>query len=381
MPRRLGTCRITTDGGSEHRGVRVDDSAERQDREVAAPAPQDDRRRSPRHRLRRALGWTAGTVVALVLVVVIAFQVSYWPTTLLLRYQPDLNGTAAQDSLARHVPDGVDEVLDERYRPDDPDGRLDVFRPADATGPLPVVVWVHGGAFVAGTKDGTASYLKILASHGYTTVSVEYTKAPERHYPYQVEQVADAIRHVVRHADRLHVDPDRIVIAGDSAGAHLAAQTVLAIADDDYARAAGLPQAVERDQVLGAVLACGAYDLTLPDYGDGLVGRFERDILWAYTGEKDFESDHRVSFASLPQHVSSSFPPTFVTAGNGDPLEPHSHALAEALRTQGVDVDALFFPADRRPEVPHEYQFDLDEAPGPEALDRILAFLARVTAE
>ncbi len=345
---------------------------------TAATPPHGGRPR--RRRLLRVLTGLAVTVLVLVLAVVVAFQVSYWPTTLLLRYQPDLNGTAAQESLARHVPDGVEEILDERYRPDDPDGRLDVFRPADATGPLPVVVWVHGGAFVAGTKDGTASYLKILASHGYTTVSVEYTKAPERHYPYQVEQVADAIRHVVRHADRLHVDPERIVLAGDSAGAHLAAQTALAVSDDDYARAAGLPQAVDRRQVRGVVLACGAYDLTLPDYGDGLAGRLQRDILWAYTGEKGFESDHRVSFASLPQHVSSTFPPTFVTAGNGDPLEPHSHALADALETQGVDVDALFFPADRRPEVPHEYQFDLDEEPGPEALDRILAFLERVTA-
>ncbi|QGQ18203.1 alpha/beta hydrolase fold domain-containing protein [Cellulomonas sp. JZ18] len=177
MPRSRRRGRIAADVcASGRRGAAVEPSTARDGGATAATPP--DGARPRRRRVRRALAGLAVTLLVLVLAVVVAFQVSYWPTTLLLRYQPDLNGTAAQESLARHVPDGVEEVLDEQYRPDDPDGRLDVFRPADATGPLPVVVWVHGGAFVAGTKDGTASYLKILASHGYTTVSVEYTKAP-----------------------------------------------------------------------------------------------------------------------------------------------------------------------------------------------------------
>lgn len=344
-------------------------------------APPQVRRRVRRG--HRALKWAGGVVAALlvlVLAVVVAFQVSYWPTTLLLRYSPDLNGTSALEALEQHVPDGVTGLIDEQYRQGDPDGRLDAFWPEDVAGPLPVVVWVHGGAFVAGTKDGTTAYLKILASQGYATVSVEYTKAPEAHYPRQMDQVAAALEHVAANADRYHADPDRIVLAGDSAGAHMAAQTALAISDDEYAAAAGLPQAVESDQLRGVVLACGAYDLTLPDYSDGIGGRLQRDILWAYTGERGFDSDPLISYASIPQHVTSSFPPVFVTAGNGDPLEQHSHALVSALREQGVEPDTLFFPADREPPVPHEYQFDLDQEPGPEALERILAFLEATTA-
>lgn len=336
-------------------------------------------RRWPR-RLFTVLAAIVAAVLVLVLAVVVAFQVSYWPTTLLLRYSPDINGTAALDALAEHVPEGITGVEDEQYRDGDPDGRLDVFWGEDVAGAQPTIVWVHGGAFVAGTKDGAASYLKILASHGYTTVNVEYSKAPEATYPIPVEQVAAAIEHVVDDAERLHVDPDQIVIAGDSAGAHIAAQTALAVSDDDYARAAGLPQPIGSDQLVGAILACGPYDLTLPDYSDGFAGRVQRDILWAYTGVKDFEDDPHVAYASIPQNVTSSFPPTFITAGNGDPLEPHSHVLAEALEAQGVEVDPLFFPAGREPAVPHEYQFDLDDEPGPEALGRILAFLDERTA-
>jgi acetyl esterase len=334
------------------------------------------------HRRARVLRWARRIVtglILLILLIVLAFQVSYWPTTLLLRYSPDLNGTAALEALEKHVPDGVTGLVDEQYRPGDPDGRLDAFWPEDTTGALPVVVWVHGGAFVAGTKDGTTAYLKILAAQGYATVSVEYTKAPEAHYPHQIEQVAAALKHVVANAERFHADPDRIVLAGDSAGALLAAQTTLAISDDGYAAAAGLPQPIERDQLVGTILACGAYDLTIPDYSDGLVGRLQRDILWAYTGEKGFDTDPQIGYASIPQHVTPSFPPVFITAGNGDPLEPHSRSLAEALAEQGVAVDTLFFPADREPTVGHEYQFDLDQEPGQHALERITGFLAANT--
>jgi acetyl esterase/lipase len=319
-------------------------------------------------------------IAVLVIAVLVAFQVSYWPTTLLMRHSPDLNGQAALEALEAHVPDGVAGVRDEQYAPGDPDARVDVFFPEDTARPLPTVVWVHGGAFVAGTKDGTTAYAQILASHGYAVASVEYTKAPESRYPRQVEQVAAALGHLVGHADRLHVDPERIVLAGDSAGAHIAAQSALAISDDAYAEAAGLPQALDAAQLRGVVLACGAYDLTIPDYRDGLMGRVQRDLLWAYTGEKNFQDDPRIAYASLPQHVTTAFPPTFITAGNDDPLEPHSRALATALEEQDVQVDDLFFAADHRPAVGHEYQFDLDQPEGRQALDRILEFLDEVAA-
>src|SRR5690625_6783912 len=76
---------------------------------------------------------------------------------------------------------------------------------------------------------------------------------------------------------------------------------------------------------------CGAYDLHLPDYDDGIMGRFQRDIIWAYTGQKDFLNSPSLAYASLPQHVTGELPPTFISAGNGDPLEAHSHSMAQAL--------------------------------------------------
>jgi acetyl esterase/lipase len=69
-------------------------------------------------------------------------------------------------------------------------------------------------------------------------------------------------------------------------------------------------------------------------------------------------------------------PPLFITAGNADPLLPHSQALADAARTIGVTTDELFFAKDRAPPLQHEYQFDLEGTAGREALTRSLKFIA-----
>ena len=81
---------------------------------------------------------------------------------------------------------------------------------------------------------------------------------------------------------------------------------------------------------------------------------------------------------SVPVHVTSAFPPSFVSAGNDDPLLQHTLALVEALKQHGVDHDTLLFADDHAPRLGHEYQFDLDTADGREALDRAVAFIERV---
>src|SRR4051794_20430513 len=144
-----------------------------------------------------------------------------WPSALLIRAVFDRGAGRASAALEKYVPGDLVEVVDEAYDIASPDGRLDVFRPPRAE-PLPTVVWVHGGAFVSGSKGDVANYLRVLAGRGFTTVGVDYSIAPGSRYPTPVRQVAAALAHLVDHADRLGVDPGRIVLAGDSAGAQIA---------------------------------------------------------------------------------------------------------------------------------------------------------------
>jgi len=176
-------------------------------------------------------------------------------------------------------------------------------------------------------------------------------------------------------AKRLHVDPSRLVLAGDSAGAHIAAQLANVIAVPSYADSVGVVPLVRLQQLAGIILFCGVYRIA-PVRRQGHSGITDRVMLWAYSGEKDFMSDPRFAKASVVDYVTADFPATFISAGNADPLLPQSRELAAALSARGVRVDSLFFPDDHAPALPHEYQFNLDTDEGQLALERAVGFLA-----
>ncbi|MFD1710368.1 alpha/beta hydrolase [Ottowia flava] len=302
------------------------------------------------------------------------------PTAALIRLGFDHGGEAMAKALAKHVPAGVHEVLDESYDASDADARLDVFTPADAARSgraLPTIVWVHGGAWVSGDKGQVANYLRILASHGYTVVGVNYSIAPRKIYPEPLRQIGAALRHLQAHAQRLHVDPQRIVLAGDSAGAQLAAQVANLISVPTYAREVGVAPTLQRAQLRGVLLYCGAYDIATVDF-KGPFGPFLQTVLWAYAGERDFLNAPKFRPASVLHYVTRDFPPAFVSAGNHDPLESQSRDLVAALTRHGVRVDSQFYAKDHQPALGHEYQFNLDQDDGQRVLQRSLRFLAAI---
>ncbi len=327
--------------------------------------------------MRRAAAWSIAALCLLAAVCAAAWTLTPWPKALLIRHAFNAGGEASAQALARHVPAGIGEIRGLAYREGERDARLDVFFPetaARAGARLPAVVWVHGGGWVAGDRAHGANYLRILASHGHTTVAIGYAIAPEHHYPLPVVQTNAALGYLVENAARLHIDPQRIVLAGDSAGAQIAAQVATLTTSPAYAQALGIAPTLAPGQLRATVLACGAYDLSVIDAG-GDYADFLRTVLWAYSGTRDFRDDPRVALASITPQVTAEFPPSFITAGNGDPLEPQSRALAARLDALGVRTDALFFPPARTPALPHEYQFNLDDPAGREALARIVGFL------
>jgi acetyl esterase/lipase len=192
----------------------------------------------------------------------------------------------------------------------------------------------------------------------------------------QIKQVNDALAHVMRNAAQWRIDPQRIFLAGDSAGAQLAAQLANIIAVPEYARAVGVTAAVAAQQVRGVLLFCGVYDFGAIN-SSGPFGPFLRTVAWSLFGQKSFQGLPAVVQASVLQHATSAFPPAFITAGNADPLLAQSVAMADKLNTLGVPVDSLFFPPGHLPELGHEYQFNLDGNGGRRALHHALTFLRK----
>lgn len=243
-----------------------------------------------------------------------------------------------------------------------PDTRLDAYWPRDARTPQPAVVWVHGGGFIDGTKEGMDAYLPQLAAHGYTGIALEYSKSPEVRYPEQIRQTMQALAYIRDHAAELHVDPSRIVLGGDSAGAHIATQVALAIVDPEYARAIGLTPAIRAEQLRGTLLFSGTYYFLLPATAKVSpdMEKFGRLVRWAYLGEKDPDLAGLARWTTLPEFVDKRFPPTLIVAGNGDPLAPQSRRMAEALTAAGVPTEWLYMEGGEDHPLPHEFQFHFD---------------------
>lgn len=306
-----------------------------------------------------------------------AFQLSPWPSVLLIRWAFDKGAVEASDDLRKHLPAGVSERRGLAYDAADPDARLDVYFPAQVQGSdqrLTTVVWIHGGGFVSGRRGDIANYLHVLAARGFVVVNVDYTLAPKATWPTPARQINAALAYLQANAAELNIDANRIVLAGDSAGAQIAAEVANAITSPAHAQRIGLVPALQPDRLAGMVLFCGPYDVGLVQW-DSPFAAFMRTVLWSYFGRKDFHDDPRLDTFSVSRHVTSAFPPSFISAGNADPLEAHSRALAAALEAKGVKVDTLFFPKDYTPALPHEYQFNLDNEAGRLAMERSVAFL------
>lgn len=109
-------------------------------------------------------------------------------------------------ALEKRVPAGIVALLNVRYDESDSDAFFDAVYAArieTTEQMLPTIVWVHGGAFVSGSKDHIANYLRILAAKGFTVVGVNYSLAPGKFYPTPIRQVNSALAYIVKYAVRL----------------------------------------------------------------------------------------------------------------------------------------------------------------------------------
>lgn len=218
----------------------------------------------------------------------------------------------AFDTLVPKDP-GVELVASDAAYGPDPRQRIDVYRPQRAHAkPMPVIIFFYGGSWSSGSKSGYAFVGRALAARGFVVAIPDYRLVPNVRYPAFVEDGAAAIRWVMRSAARLGGDPDRLVIAGHSAGAYNGAM----LAYD--ARWLG------RDQrrVRGFIGLAGPYEF-LP-----LNGAVTRA---AFEGTKDLQSTQPIAF------VRMGAPPAFLATGSEDRtvLPRNSDALASRLRAVG----------------------------------------------
>lgn len=194
---------------------------------------------------------------------------------------------------------------------------LDVLVPA-GPGPHPVLVYLHGGAWVAGSP---ASHRKLTARFveaGFLVLSVDYRLAPEHPFPAGFDDCLAAVHWAAAHARRFGGDPERLTLGGDSAGANLAAAVAVALAGRR-----------RTPRVRALALIYGVFDMR--DMGSASANR---SIHRAYLpGEPEaWLNDPRVS----PIHAAHLLPPSFVIVGGQDPLVEQSRRLRRIVEQAGT---------------------------------------------
>jgi len=301
------------------------------------------------------LGSIAGIAALPLLGLLICLTASPKPAVWLLRR----GGDAAPEFLPDHE-ERVKKVRilrDLSYPSKYGKNQLDLYLPQTPGQKCPLILWAHGGAFVAGDKAGTENWAVSLASEGIAVASVNYQWAPEAHWPAQVCQMEEACRLLAGEAEKYGIDMTHVVVAGDSAGAHMAAQFALIHTSQAFREASGLAPVLEPGALKGVLLYCGPYDIGQMAVPKNRAVRFFMSrVGWSYLGKKYWQGTALAQLMTIRSFVTQDFPPAYITDGNAFSFEPQGRALAEALRQAGCMVRTRFWDAEAG-EVAHEYQF------------------------
>lgn len=203
--------------------------------------------------------------------------------------------------------------------------KLDLAAPKGLTSPAPAIVWIHGGAWQAGSKNEFENLIRQSALAGYVAVSVEYRFAPKHVFPAQIEDCKCAVRWLRTHADKFHVDPERIGAVGSSAGAHLVMLLGTAGSDAGLEGTGGWADA--SSAVKAVVSYAGPTDLTVE------FPIASRQLVATFLGGSLADKAEAARAASPITYVSPGDSPMLLIQGTKDVLVNYDQAfkMAEAL--------------------------------------------------
>lgn len=242
----------------------------------------------------------------------------------------------ARSEASHQIPEDVQEYLDVPFQgAGDVPLAVDIFRAkAPEPCPLPVVIMVHGGGLVVGTRKMSRTFCENLAEQGFLVFAPEYRRVTETDVFQEMKDVLAAFSFISGKLTEYGGDSDRVVVVSESAGSYLSVYAVAALGSPTLREAFGLPPVALRVRAL----ACfsGFFYTTRKDavgltYGRNLYGNRKKD-----------PSFIRYMNPECPE-VMDRLPPVFLVGSNADFLKSYTKQYAAALREAGHPCELIYY--------------------------------------
>jgi len=206
--------------------------------------------------------------------------------------------------------------------------------------PVPTLLFLHGGGHGLGDLDSHDGACRHLAEHsGVQVLSVEYPLAPEHPFPAAVDAGFAAYQWLVKHADSVNADPERLAVGGDSAGGNLAATTAILAAE------AGLPLALQLLLYPVTDFVNRSRSRELFDGGAFYLSREGMDQLTDYYLPAGADRSDPLASVVLRDSFPAGLAPAYVVTAGFDPLRDEGEAYADLLAEHGVAVTRTRYPS------------------------------------
>lgn len=217
---------------------------------------------------------------------------------------------------------------------------LDVYRPKDAQGKLPVIISVHGGGWVYGDKDRYQYYCMSLAQRGFAVVNFTYRLAPEFKFPAPLEDANLVAEFVMKNAEEYGFDTGHIFAVGDSAGAHLLGLYSCICTNSEYAATFSF-KVPEGFKLTAIALNCGVSRVESTEEAQEF--QLMKDFLPGGATKEEIENISIINF------VTKDFPAAFVMTADGDFLKDKQIPLVAKLMECNVQNVFRYYAVDGAP--------------------------------
>ena len=246
------------------------------------------------------------------------------------------------------LPEGITECRNISYGSHGKWNLLDVYYPNGTKEALPTIVSIHGGGYVYGSKEIYRRYGMDMARRGFAFVNFNYRLAPQWKFPTPLWDTNSVMEWICKNALRYHLDPSRIILVGDSAGAQLASQYAAIATNPEYAAVFHMTVPEIRIRALG--LNCGMYDMA----ERGAEPR--KGIQLDYLGKKIPADDPRLR---VLEAIGSNYPPAYITTACHDFLREEAEPMYRFLVEKGIRTEWKCYGSEEDKGVGHVFHVNI----------------------